>query len=43
MFALIEDDALQGYLIPSYIDFDSFNKDREDLPEWTRVVFEKEF
>lgn len=32
-----------GYLVPSYLDFDSFTADQEQLPEWTRVVFEKEF
>jgi len=34
---------MHGYLVPSFIDFDRFTKDRGDLPEWTRVVFEKEF
>jgi hypothetical protein len=43
LFKLVEDDAMGGYLVPSYLDFDSFTADREQLPEWTRVVFEKEF
>ena len=34
---------MHGYLVPSFIDFDRFTKDRGDLPEWARVVFEKEF
>ena len=34
---------MHGFLVPSYIDFEEFTKDRGDLPEWTRAVFEKEF
>ena len=34
---------MHGYLVPSFIDFDRFVQDRGELPEWTRVVFEKEF
>ena len=34
---------MHGFLVPSYIDFDEFTKDRGELPEWTRAVFEKEF
>ena len=41
MFARIQEDALQGFLVPSYIDFDDFNKNQEGIPQWTRVVFEK--
>lgn len=29
--------------MPSFIDFDRFTSDRGELPEWTRVVFDKEF
>lgn len=43
MFAQIEEDSLQGFLVPSYIDYDEFNQGQEGIPEWTRVVFEKEF
>lgn len=34
---------MHGYLVPSFIDFDRFTQDKGELPEWTRVVFEKEF
>ena len=34
---------MHGFLVPSYIDFEEFTKDKEELPEWTRAVFEKEF
>ncbi len=34
---------MQGFLVPSFIDFDQFVIDKKELPEWTRVVFEKEF
>jgi hypothetical protein len=34
---------MQGYLIPSFIDFERFTSDRGEMPEWTKVVFDKEF
>ena len=43
LFSKVEEDAMHGFLVPSYIDFDQFQKDKGELPEWTRVVFEKEF
>lgn len=43
VFNRIEEDALNGYLVPSFLDFDGLTADRGELPEWTRVVFEKEF
>jgi hypothetical protein len=42
IFESIETDALGGYLIPSFLDWEQLTE-RTDLPEWTRVVFEKEF
>lgn len=43
LFSQIESDAHNGFIVPSFLDLEQFAGELEELPEWARTVFDKEF